>query len=36
MSHFTVGVITKNGTDNEVEKLLAPFDEGLDVKTITS
>lgn len=36
MSHFTVGVITKSGTRNEVRKLLAPFDEGLDVKTITS
>lgn len=36
MSHFTVGVITKSGTRNEVRKLLAPFNEELEVKTITS
>lgn len=35
MSHFTVGVITENGFEEEVAKLLAPFDENLDVKTIT-
>lgn len=27
MSHFTVAVFTKHGTDEEIEKLLAPYDE---------
>lgn len=35
MSHFTVGVITKNGTEEEVAELLAPFDENIEVKTVT-
>lgn len=33
MSHFSVGVITRNGTDDEVEELLAPFSEDLEVET---
>ena len=31
MSHFTVGVITKNGTEEEVIKALEPFDENVEV-----
>ncbi|WP_430535939.1 hypothetical protein [Listeria rocourtiae] len=31
MSHFTVAVVTKTGALEEVEKLLAPFDEGIEV-----
>ncbi|MFS7238173.1 hypothetical protein [Carnobacterium divergens] len=31
MSHFTVAVISKKGTPEEVEKLLAPFDENKEV-----
>ena len=27
MSHFTVAVFTKRGTEEEIEKLLAPYDE---------
>ena len=31
--HFTVGVITTNPSLEEVEKLLAPFDENIEVET---
>lgn len=31
MSHFTVGVITETGKESEVDDLLAPFDENLEV-----
>ncbi len=31
MSHFTVLVLTENGTDEEVEKLLEPYDENTNV-----
>ena len=31
--HFTVGVITKSGTLEEVERLLAPYDENMEVET---
>ena len=30
MSHFTVLVLTENGTDEEVAALLAPYDENLE------
>ena len=36
MSHFTVGVITKHGSKAEVEKLLAPFNESLEVEHFIS
>lgn len=31
--HFAVGVITKSGTLEEVEELLAPYDENMEVET---
>lgn len=36
MSHFTVAVITKGGTEREVDALLAPFDENLTVGSYVS
>ena len=32
MSHYTVAVITETGTEEEIERLLAPFDENLEVE----
>lgn len=32
MSHYMVGVITHTGSEEEVTELLAPFDEGIEVK----
>lgn len=32
MSHYAVAVISRTGTEEEVEKLLAPFDENLEVE----
>lgn len=32
MSHYTVAVISRTGTEEEVEKLLAPFDENMEVE----
>lgn len=31
MSHYSVGVITPDGTEEQVDKLLAPYDENLEV-----
>ena len=30
--HYTVAVVTKNGTEEEVNELLAPFDENITVE----
>ena len=32
MSHYTVAVITHTGTEEEIDRLLAPFDENLEVE----
>ena len=32
MSHYSVAVITKTGDIDEIKKLLAPFDENLEVE----
>ena len=32
MSHYTVAVISRTGTEEEVESLLAPFDENIEVE----
>ena len=32
MSHYTVAVISRTGTEDEVEELLAPFDENMEVE----
>ncbi|KGL44101.1 hypothetical protein [Listeria newyorkensis] len=36
MSHFTVAVITKTGTPEEVDNLLGPFDEEIEVPHYTT
>ncbi len=33
MSHYTVAVISRTGTEEEIEELLAPFDEDLEVES---
>lgn len=36
MSHYTVAVISRTGTEDEVNKLLAPFYEGMEVEEYVS
>ena len=36
MSHYTVAVITRTGTEEEIEELLAPFDENIEVEKYIS
>ena len=36
MSHYTVAVISRTGTEEEIEKLLAPFDENIEVEPYIS
>ena len=31
MSHYSVAVVTKNGLESEIDELLSPFDENIEV-----